>query len=164
MWSDKSVHFSKMMKTTTSFKKWLNDNEKVLFIQYAGENEYFGYRKEIVRKMVDIIPKNGLTTFEETLRKSDVDPNQTEIDLWSDLTKDYLTRQSEPKEIAWLTFSNVDDSQDMIIPSPSEREKEKEENTPIPPKKRSSSIYSEYYNKVPPAFRPRVMHADNEEL
>ncbi len=163
MWSSKSVHFSKMMKKTTSFKKWLNDNEKCLFIQYAGENQYFGYKKEIVRKMVDIIPKNGLTTFEETLRKSDVDPNQTEIDLWSDLTKDYLARQSEPKEISWLTLGNDDDCADTIIPSPIEQEKEEKEKeeVPIPPKKRA--IYSGYFNAGPPAFRPRVMHADNEE-
>lgn len=66
--------------------------------------------------------------------------------------------------MSWTTLPNFDDCANTIIPSPNEKEKEKEEEPPnMPPKKRTSYPYTGYFNTFKPAFRPRVMHAENEE-
>ena len=82
-----------MHKNGKTFKSWLFDNKKEFFFQYAGENHYFGFKKDIVRKFIEIVPRHNYARLEETLKDKSINKDQEEKFIWRDVWQLYFKNE-----------------------------------------------------------------------
>lgn len=82
-----------MYKNGKTFKNWLFDNKKEFFFQYAGENHYFGFKKDIVRKFIEIVPRHNYARLEETLKDPSINKDQEEKLIWRDVWQLYFKNE-----------------------------------------------------------------------
>lgn len=82
-----------MHKNGKTFKNWLFDNKKEFFFQYAGENHYFGFKKDIVRKFIEIVPRHNYARLEETLKDKSINKDQEEKFIWRDVWQLYFKNE-----------------------------------------------------------------------
>ena len=82
-----------MYKNGKTFKNWLFDNKKEFFFQYAGENHYFGFKKDIVRKFIEIVPRHNYARLEETLKDKSINKDQEEKFIWRDVWQLYFKNE-----------------------------------------------------------------------
>lgn len=82
-----------MYKKGKTFNDWLYDNKKEFFFQYAGENHYFGFKKDTVRRLIEIVPRHNYDRLEETLKDPSINKDQEEKFIWRDTWQVYFKNE-----------------------------------------------------------------------